>query len=78
MVAAAKRHGMPTVALIVATPASVCVERQRPRPANQIVPDDTVDHRAGLPRTRRGPERHGRLSQLQAACSGAPGPALAR
>lgn len=42
LVAAAKRHGMPTVALIVATPASVCIDRQRPRPANRTVPDDVV------------------------------------
>ncbi|WAU78326.1 ATP-binding protein (plasmid) [Streptomyces sp. Qhu-G9] len=42
LVAAAKRHGMPATAVVVATPASVCVERQGPRPANRTVPDDTV------------------------------------
>ncbi|MFC8201467.1 AAA family ATPase [Streptomyces sp. NPDC057298] len=42
LVAAAKRHGMPAVAVVVATPASVCVERQGPRSANRTVPDDTV------------------------------------
>ncbi|MFJ5680290.1 AAA family ATPase [Streptomyces sp. NPDC093097] len=42
LVAAAKRHGMPATAVMVATPASVCVERQRPRPANRTVPDGTV------------------------------------
>ncbi|MEE1943048.1 ATP-binding protein [Streptomyces sp. TRM 70361] len=42
LVAAAKRHNMPAVAVIVATPASVCIERQGPRPANRTVPEDTV------------------------------------
>ena len=42
LVAAAKRHNMPAIAVMVATPASVCVERQGPRPANRAVPDDTV------------------------------------
>ncbi|WOT40674.1 ATP-binding protein [Streptomyces coeruleorubidus] len=42
LVAAAKRHGMPVIAVMVATPASVCVERQGPRPANRTVPADTV------------------------------------
>ncbi|MFE9853341.1 AAA family ATPase [Streptomyces sp. NPDC005576] len=42
LVAAAKRHGMPVIALMVATPAAMCTERQRPRPANRTVPDDTV------------------------------------
>ncbi|WP_434600225.1 AAA family ATPase [Streptomyces sp. A5-4] len=42
LVAAAKRHGMPAIAVIVATPADVCVERQGPRPANRTVPDDVV------------------------------------
>ncbi|WP_331752136.1 ATP-binding protein [Streptomyces sp. NBC_00829] len=42
LVAAAKRHGMPAIAVMVSTPASVCVERQGPRPANRTVPDDTV------------------------------------
>ncbi|MGP4004843.1 AAA family ATPase [Streptomyces sp. 8N706] len=42
LVAAAKRHGMPAIAVIVATPTSVCVDRQRPRPANRTVPDDVV------------------------------------
>jgi predicted kinase len=42
LVAAAKRHNMPVIAVMVATPAPVCVERQRPRPANRTVPADTV------------------------------------
>ncbi|MEG9551385.1 ATP-binding protein [Streptomyces baarnensis] len=42
LIAAAKRHNMPAIAVMVTTPASVCVERQRPRPANRTVPNDTV------------------------------------
>ncbi|MFJ6053641.1 AAA family ATPase [Streptomyces sp. NPDC092307] len=42
LLAAAKRHNMPAVAVLVSTPVSVCVERQAPRPANRTVPDDTV------------------------------------
>jgi predicted kinase len=42
LVASAKRHHMPVIAVMVATPASVCVERQGPRPDNRTVPDDTV------------------------------------
>ncbi|MDN3267061.1 ATP-binding protein [Streptomyces sp. MA15] len=42
LVAAAKRQNMPVIAVLVATPASVCVERQRPRPANRTVPESTV------------------------------------
>ncbi|MFJ8096576.1 ATP-binding protein [Streptomyces griseofuscus] len=39
---AAKRHGIPTVAVIVATPLPLCLERLGPRPANWRVPEDTV------------------------------------
>ncbi|MEJ8653645.1 ATP-binding protein [Streptomyces sp. MS1.AVA.3] len=48
LIAAAKRHQMPAVALVVSTPASVCVDRQKPRSTNRAVPDDTVraQHRA--------------------------------
>jgi hypothetical protein len=42
LVMAAKRHGMPTVAVVVATPLDVCLERQGTRPANRRVPDDVV------------------------------------
>lgn len=48
LVMTAKRHGMPTVAVIVATPLAVCLERRGPRPANRRVPEDVVrsQHRA--------------------------------
>ncbi|MDH2392979.1 ATP-binding protein [Streptomyces sp. HNM0663] len=48
LVMAAKRHGMPTVAVIVATPLRVCLERQSPRPTIRRVPEDVVraQHRA--------------------------------
>jgi predicted kinase len=42
LIAAAKRHNMPVIAVMVATPAPVCVERQGSRPANRTVPADTV------------------------------------
>ncbi|MBF4138143.1 AAA family ATPase [Streptomyces albidoflavus] len=42
LVTAAKRHGMPTVAVIFATPLPVCLERQRPRQDNRRVPEDVV------------------------------------
>ncbi|MGW6795062.1 AAA family ATPase [Streptomyces chartreusis] len=42
LVMAAKRHGMPTVAVVVATPLPVCLERQGPRPDNRRVPEDVV------------------------------------
>ncbi|MGW6883164.1 AAA family ATPase [Streptomyces goshikiensis] len=42
LVAAAKRHNMPAIAVMGSTPVSVCVERQGPRPVNRTVPDDTV------------------------------------
>ncbi|MFD6471154.1 AAA family ATPase [Streptomyces goshikiensis] len=42
LVTAAKRHGMPTVAVIVATSLDVCLERQGPRPATRRVPEDVV------------------------------------
>ncbi|MEV6841377.1 ATP-binding protein [Streptomyces sp. NPDC051133] len=42
LVAAAKRHGMLPIAVMVATPGSVCIERQGPRPANRTVPEATV------------------------------------
>lgn len=42
LVMAAKRHGMPTVAAVVATSLPVCLERQGPRPDNRRVPEDVV------------------------------------
>lgn len=42
LIATARRHGVPTVALVVPTPLSVCVERQEARPANRRVPEHVV------------------------------------
>jgi hypothetical protein len=42
LVAAAKRHDMLPIAVMVTTPGSVCIERQGPRPANRTVPKDVV------------------------------------
>ncbi|MGC4986644.1 AAA family ATPase [Streptomyces sp. DT193] len=42
LIATARRHGVPTVALLVPTPASVCVARQEGRPANRRVPEPVV------------------------------------
>ncbi|MFE9468797.1 AAA family ATPase [Streptomyces virginiae] len=42
LVATARRHGLPTVALVIATLADVCVERQEGRPANRQVPEHVV------------------------------------
>jgi predicted kinase len=42
LIATARRHGVPTVALIIPTPAFVCVERQEGRPANRRVPEPVV------------------------------------
>lgn len=42
LIDAAKRHGMPVIAVLVSTPLPVCIERQQSRPANRSVPDDTV------------------------------------
>ncbi|MFD5473348.1 AAA family ATPase [Streptomyces sp. NPDC127105] len=42
LVMAAKRHRMPTVAVVVATSLPVCLERQSPRPDNRRVPEDVV------------------------------------
>ncbi|MGW6857797.1 AAA family ATPase [Streptomyces xanthophaeus] len=42
LLAAAKRHNMLPIAVMVSTPGTVCVERQGPRPANRTVPDDVV------------------------------------
>ncbi|RCH65495.1 ATP/GTP-binding protein [Streptomyces sp. SDr-06] len=57
LIATARRHGVPTVALVVPTPVSVCVERQEGRPANRRLPEQvvraqhaaTVDAFPGLP-----------------------------
>ncbi|MGW1106162.1 AAA family ATPase [Streptomyces sp. NPDC002540] len=42
LVAAAKRHDMLPIAVMVATPGSVCIERQGPRPVNRTVPEAVV------------------------------------
>ncbi|MCA1219280.1 ATP-binding protein [Streptomyces sp. 8L] len=42
LIATARRHGMPTVALVVPTPVSVCIARQADRPANRRVPESVV------------------------------------
>ncbi|MEU2179854.1 ATP-binding protein [Streptomyces thermolilacinus] len=42
LVAAAKRHDMLPIALMVATPGMVCVGRQGARPANRRVPEEVV------------------------------------
>ncbi|MGW4142651.1 AAA family ATPase [Streptomyces mirabilis] len=42
LIATARRHGVPTVALVIPTPAYVCVERQEGRPANRRVPEPVV------------------------------------
>ncbi|MGV9883335.1 AAA family ATPase [Streptomyces sp. NPDC003006] len=42
LVAAAKRHNVVLIAVMVATPSSVCIERQGPRPANRTVPEATI------------------------------------
>ncbi|MFJ2819102.1 AAA family ATPase [Streptomyces sp. NPDC087294] len=42
LITTARRYGVPTVALVVPTPASVCVARQKTRPANRQVPEAVV------------------------------------
>ncbi|MFE7268050.1 AAA family ATPase [Streptomyces sp. NPDC057592] len=42
LIATARRHGVPTVALVVSTPVSVCVDRQEGRAANRRVPEPVV------------------------------------
>ncbi|MFJ3198546.1 AAA family ATPase [Streptomyces griseoviridis] len=42
LVAAAKRHDMLPIAVMVTTSGSICIERQGPRPANRTVPEDVV------------------------------------
>jgi predicted kinase len=42
LVTAARRHGMPAVAVLLTVPLSTCLARQEQRPANRRVPDDTV------------------------------------
>jgi predicted kinase len=48
LVDAAKKHGRPVIAVLVATPLSVCIERQDGRPIGRAVPEDVVtdQHRA--------------------------------
>ncbi|WAE70676.1 ATP-binding protein (plasmid) [Streptomyces cavourensis] len=42
LVAAAKRHDMLPIAVVLSTPGTVCIERQGPRPANRTVPEEVV------------------------------------
>ncbi|MFI6728712.1 AAA family ATPase [Streptomyces atratus] len=42
LIATARRHGVPTVALVISTPASVCVERQADRTPDRAVPEPVV------------------------------------
>ncbi|MGW0607789.1 AAA family ATPase [Streptomyces sp. NPDC002640] len=42
LITAARRHGVPAVALLVPTPTSVCIERQTGRPASRRVPEQAV------------------------------------
>ncbi|MFE3151166.1 AAA family ATPase [Streptomyces sp. NPDC059218] len=42
LIATARRHGVPTVALVVSTPVAVCVDRQEGRPVNRRVPEPVV------------------------------------
>ncbi|WP_059256582.1 ATP-binding protein [Streptomyces reticuli] len=42
LVMTAKKYGVPTVAVVVSTPLSLCLQRQGPRPANRRVADDVV------------------------------------
>ncbi|MFI5808389.1 AAA family ATPase [Streptomyces sp. NPDC051561] len=42
LVTAAKRHGVPAAAVVLATRLSVCLQRQGPRPDNRRVPEDVV------------------------------------
>ncbi|MFI8234944.1 AAA family ATPase [Streptomyces sp. NPDC085900] len=39
---AARRHGMPAIAVVVDTPLPVCIERQKARPPSRRVPEATV------------------------------------
>ncbi|MFJ2745893.1 AAA family ATPase [Streptomyces sp. NPDC087440] len=42
LVTAAKRHGVPASAIVLATSLSVCLKRQGPRPDNRRVPEEVV------------------------------------
>ncbi|MFB8036640.1 AAA family ATPase [Streptomyces sp. NPDC056004] len=42
LIATARRHKVPTVALVISTPASVCIDRQEGRTANRRVPEPVV------------------------------------
>ncbi|MFF7566607.1 AAA family ATPase [Streptomyces pseudovenezuelae] len=42
LIATARRHGVPAVALVIPTPVSVCVERQEGRTASRSVPEPAV------------------------------------
>ncbi|MEW1699474.1 MULTISPECIES: AAA family ATPase [unclassified Streptomyces] len=48
LVQTARRYGIPTVAVLMATPLQVCLARNAARPADRRVPEDTVraQHRA--------------------------------
>lgn len=55
LIAAARLHGVAVVALVIATPVVVCVERQEGRPANRRVPEAVVqDQHAAMIRAFAG------------------------
>ncbi|WP_237694335.1 ATP-binding protein [Streptomyces sp. SID2563] len=74
LVRMARDHGVPTVALVVPTPVSVCVERQAHRYPDRAVPEDVVrrqhaDMTAALPRLREEGFDHVLIANTTGACT---------